>query len=269
MDAEIWFTFTILLYCKKTLQVRKEFKNVYMRWKTKDKTYGIQKPTQHFVRGIFTLFTSLCLTRPLSLNETFYIHWFVLSWKHVLFFTCSSPLFDHLFIRSIHGLPCLYPSHFSATLLSDRTSTLLVIQHFSISLNKHPRSKKRPPPNKCPPSGAPSKPPLPPPPLPSPPSFPQLVGIPRKTLSFATSSIIYQASTAAESEQEIYKRPLRFRAILPIGAPSFGRNYITSYLRKCDMTIFHCFISILSTTMLSFSRLLCQSKISIPDLINM
>ena len=135
-----------------------------MRWKTKDKTYGIQKPTQHFVRGIFTLFTSLCLTRPLSLNETFYIHWFVLSWKHVLFFTCSSPLFDHLFIRSIHGLPCLYPSHFSATLLSDRTSTLLGIQHFSISLNKHPRSKKRPPPNKCPPSGAPSKPPLPPPP---------------------------------------------------------------------------------------------------------
>ena len=166
MDAEIWFTFTILLYCKKTLQVRKEFKNVYMRWKTKDKTYGIQKPTQHFVRGIFTLFTSLCLTRPLSLNETFYIHWFVLSWKHVLFFTCSSPLFDHLFIRSIHGLPCLYPSHFSAILLSDPTSPLLGIQHFSISLNKHPRSKKRPPPNKCPPSGAPSKPPLPPPPPP-------------------------------------------------------------------------------------------------------
>ena len=135
------------------------------------------------------------------------------------------------------------PSNFSATLLSDRTSTLLGIQHFSISMNKHPRSKKRPPLNKCPPSGAPSK-----PPLPSPPSFPQLVGIPRKTLSFATSSIIYQASTAAESEQEIYKRPLRFRGILPIGAPSFGRNYITSYLRKCDMTIFHCFISILSTT---------------------
>ena len=166
------------------------------------------------------------------------------------------------------------PSHFSATLLSDRTSTLLGIQHFSISLNKHPRSKKRPPPDKRQPSGAPSKPLFPPPPvssrlLPSPPSFPQLVGIPRKTLSFATSSIIYQASTAAESEQEIYKRPLRFRAILPIGAPSFGRNYITSYLRKCDMTIFHCFISILSTTMLSFSRLLCQSKISIPDLINM
>ena len=159
-------------------------------------------------------------------------------------------------------------SNFSATLLSDRTSTLLGIQHFSISMNKHPRSKKRPPPNKCPPSGAPSKPPLRPPP-PSPPSFPQLVGIPRKTLSFATSSIIYKASTAAESEQEIYKRPLRFRAILPIGVPSFGRNYINSYLRKCDMTIFHCFISILSTTMLSFSRLLCQSKISIPDLINM
>ena len=189
MDAEVWFTFTILLYCKKTLQVRKEFKNVYMRWKTKDKTYGIQKPTQHFVRGIFTLFTSLCLTRPLSLNETFYIHWFVLSWKHVLFFTCSSPLFDHLFIRSIHGLPCLYPSHFSAILLSDPTSPLLGIQHFSISLNKHPRSKKRPPPDKRQPSGAPSKPPFPPP-LPSPPSFPQLVGIPRKTLSFVTSSMI-------------------------------------------------------------------------------
>ena len=29
--------------------MRKEFKNMYMRWKTGDKTYGIQKPTQHFV----------------------------------------------------------------------------------------------------------------------------------------------------------------------------------------------------------------------------
>ncbi|XP_066030687.1 cadherin EGF LAG seven-pass G-type receptor 1-like isoform X2 [Pocillopora verrucosa] len=33
--------------------VRKEFKNVYMHWKTKDKTYGIQKPTQHFVYKIY------------------------------------------------------------------------------------------------------------------------------------------------------------------------------------------------------------------------
>ena len=79
----IWFTFPLLLYYLKNLQVRKEFKNVYMRLKTKDKTYGIQKPTQHFVRGIITLFTSLCLTHPLSLNETFHIHWFVLSRKHV------------------------------------------------------------------------------------------------------------------------------------------------------------------------------------------
>ena len=112
MDAEVWFTFTILLYCKKTLQVRKEFKNVYMRWKTKDKTYGIQKPTQHFVRGIFTLFTSLCLTRPLSLNETFFIHWFVLSINHVLFFSCSFPLFDPHFKRSIHGLPYFHSFSF-------------------------------------------------------------------------------------------------------------------------------------------------------------
>ena len=97
---------------KKTLQVRKEFKNVYMRWKTKDKTYGIQKPTQHFVRGIFTLFTSLCLTRPLSLNETFFIHWFVLSINHVLFFTCSFPLFDPHFKRSIHGLPYFHSFSF-------------------------------------------------------------------------------------------------------------------------------------------------------------
>ena len=83
-----------------------------MRWKTKDKTYGIQKPTQHFVRGIFTLFTSLCLTRPLSLNETFFIHWFVLSINHVLFFTCSFPLFDPHFKRSIHGLPYFHSFSF-------------------------------------------------------------------------------------------------------------------------------------------------------------
>ena len=108
----IWFTFPLLLYYLKNLQVRKEFKNVYMRLKTEDKTYGIQKPTQHFVRGIITLFTSLCLTHPLSLNETFHIHWFVLSRKHVLFFTCSSPLFDPLFKRSIHGLLYLYPFSF-------------------------------------------------------------------------------------------------------------------------------------------------------------
>ena len=122
----IWFSFTILLYYLKNVQVRKEFKNVYMRWKTKDKTYGIQKPTQHFVRGIFTLFTSLCLTRPLSLNETFHIHWFVFCTEHVVFFTCSSPLFAPLFMVC----RIFTSSHFSAILLSDPTSPLLGIQYF-------------------------------------------------------------------------------------------------------------------------------------------
>ena len=119
MDAEYLIHFHNLALFLKNLQVRKEFKNVYMRWKTKDKTYGIQKPTQHFVRGIFTLFTSLC---PLFVNETFCT-------KHVLFFTCSSPLFDLLFKRSIHGLPYFHPiSVFLAILSSDPTSPPLGIQ---------------------------------------------------------------------------------------------------------------------------------------------
>ena len=130
MDAEHLIHFHNLLYFKKTLQVRKELKNVYMRWKTKDKTYGIQKPTQHFVRGIFTLFTSLCLTRPLSLNETFLIHWFVLSRKHVLFFTCSSPLFAPISKDQFMVCHIFTPSHFSAILSSDPTSPLLGIQYF-------------------------------------------------------------------------------------------------------------------------------------------
>ena len=148
----IWFSFTILLYYLKNVQVRKEFKNVYMRWKTKDKTYGIQKPTQHFVRGIFTLFTSLCLTRPLFLKWDIPYSLIRALLRFLTTFSKDQFMVCHIFT----------PSHFSATLLSDPTSTLLGIQHFSISLNKHPRSKKRPPPSKCPPSGAPSKPPLPP-----------------------------------------------------------------------------------------------------------
>ena len=126
----IFYSFSQSCFILKNLQVRKEFKNVYIRWKTKDKTYGIQKPTQHFVWGIITLFTSLCLTRPLSLNEKFLIHWFVLSRKRVLFFTCSSPLFDPISKDQFMVCHIFTPSHFSAILSSDPTSPLLGIQYF-------------------------------------------------------------------------------------------------------------------------------------------
>ena len=166
----IWFTFPLLLYYLKNLQVRKEFKNVYMRLKTEDKTYGIQKPTQHFVRGIITLFTSLCLTHPLSLNETFHIHWFVLSRKHVLFFTCSSPLFDPLFKRSIHGLLYLYPfSFFSHSVIRPNLSPVRNIVFLWISTHALRSALRRI-------RAHPQAPPL---------------GIRRKPLSFATLSIFF------------------------------------------------------------------------------
>ncbi|XP_078343214.1 cadherin EGF LAG seven-pass G-type receptor 1-like [Oculina patagonica] len=43
--------FILVFYLLLDKTVRKEFKNVYMRWKTKDKTYGIHKPAQHFKRS--------------------------------------------------------------------------------------------------------------------------------------------------------------------------------------------------------------------------
>ena len=158
-----------------------------MRLKTEDKTYGIQKPTQHFVRGIITLFTSLCVTHPLSLNETFHIHWFVLSRKHVLFFTCSSTLFDPLFKRSIHGLLYLYPfSFFSHSVIRPNLSPVRNIVFLWISTHALRSALRRI-------RAHPQAPPL---------------GIRRKPLSFATLSIFFfWASTAAESEKEINKCP--------------------------------------------------------------
>ena len=124
MEAEYLILFPTL-YCLKNLQVRKEFKNVYMRLKTEDKTYGIQKPTQHFVRGIITLFTSLCLTHPLSLNETFHIHWFVLSRKHVplSFATLSIFFFELQLQRNQKKRSTSAPPRLSAILLISASPT--------------------------------------------------------------------------------------------------------------------------------------------------
>ncbi|XP_068713088.1 adhesion G protein-coupled receptor L2-like [Montipora foliosa] len=43
--------FIFVFYLVLDKRVRKEFKNVYMRWKTGDKTYGLNKPTQNFTRS--------------------------------------------------------------------------------------------------------------------------------------------------------------------------------------------------------------------------
>ena len=171
-----------------------------MRLKTEDKTYGIQKPTQHFVRGIITLFTSLCLTHPLSLNETFHIHWFVLSRKHVLFFTCSSPLFDPLFKRSIHGLLYLYPfSFFSHSVIRPNLSPVRNIVFLWISTHALRSAVRRI-------RAHPQAPPL---------------GIRRKPLSFATLSIFFfsfNCSGIRKGDQQVPPPP-RLSAILPISAP--------------------------------------------------
>ena len=170
-----------------------------MRLKTEDKTYGIQKPTQHFVRGIITLFTSLCLTHPLSLNETFHIHWFVLSRKHVLFFTCSSPLFDPLFKRSIHGLLYLYPfSFFSHSVIRPNLSPVRNIVFLWISTHALRSALRRI-------RAHPQAPPL---------------GIRRKPLSFATLSIFFfELQLQRNQKRRSTSAPPRLSAILPISAP--------------------------------------------------
>ena len=170
-----------------------------MRLKTEDKTYGIQKPTQHFVRGIIALFTSLCLTHPLSLNETFHIHWFVLSRKHVLFFTCSSPLFDPLFKRSIHGLLYLYPfSFFSHSVIRPNLSPVRNIVFLWISTHALRSAVRRI-------RAHPQAPPL---------------GIRRKPLSFSTLSIFFfELQLQRNQKKRSTSAPPRLSAILPISAP--------------------------------------------------
>ena len=117
-------------------------------------------------RNNYPLYVSM-RNSPSSLNETFHIHWFVLSRKHVLFFTCSSTLFDPLFKRSIHGLLYLYPfSFFSHSVIRPNLSPVRNIVFLWISTHALRSALRRI-------RAHPQAPPL---------------GIRRKPLSFATLS---------------------------------------------------------------------------------
>ena len=131
-------------------------------------------------------------------------HWFVFCTKHVLFFTCSSPLFASFFM-----VCCIFASsHFSAILSSNLTSPYTAYLWISTNALRSALRRK---------SAHPQAPPQTP--TPFLPSFPQLKGTQRKPLSFATLAITFQASTAVESEQEINKSPPRLIAILLRSAP--------------------------------------------------
>ena len=153
------------------------------------------------------------------LNSPSFLKWEILNslirplWEacsvfHLLF----SAVWPH-FKRSIHDLPYFHSfSFFSHSFIRPNLSPVRYTVFLWISTHALRSALRRI-------STRPQAPPQTPPPSPRLfPSFPQLVGIQRKSLSFSTLSIIFQASTAAESEQEINKRPLRLSAILPISA---------------------------------------------------
>lgn len=134
---------------------------MYMRWKTKDKTYGIQKPVQHFVSGLSMLsplpsviFTSPTLPPLLWAHDSAFIRLsiFLPHFQHLsLLQSCS---FSTSFVPSLQPSHCfILPSQCYFTLLNFLVPTFhasRAILSFSLSFLFLPLSTVQPSPRRFP-----------------------------------------------------------------------------------------------------------------------